>query len=174
MTGPLHQSEQKERLAELLRDLRILNERANSSTLSQFTVAELADEGGRFAKQSQVNGTKPITEYPRLPSDSFPAQASAVPNEPPLGFSVDAMEPLGTQAEIERSLRSLSTNEAGVGCGDGGDDVGGTPRSSPFPSSTSKSPSSSQHEMVKAGPSGAGQASLVSPRAAPPLHKRKL
>jgi hypothetical protein len=120
MTSPSATKEQRDRFLELMRDIAVAKERANLTTLSQFAESEANAEGGRHSRRSQIVGTRVAAEYPRLPADSFPAQASAVPNtEPALGFSIDAMEPLGTQAEIERSLRSLSTNhEAGVGCGE--------------------------------------------------------
>jgi hypothetical protein len=94
---PSHQDEQKERLRVLLQDhwrdrralrddIAVANERANATTYSVFIESELNAEEGRFKKSSQVVGTRHDVSYPRLPSDSFPAQATAVPNtEPTLG-----------------------------------------------------------------------------------------
>jgi hypothetical protein len=123
VTGPSHQDEQKERVRVLLQDhwrdrralrddITVANERANATTYSVFTESELNAEEGRFKKSTQVVGTRVAAEYPRLPSDSFPAQASAVPNtEPPLGINVNYVEPCGTEPEILRSLSHLPTTD---------------------------------------------------------------
>jgi hypothetical protein len=68
-------------------------------------VAELYDDSrphGRFAVGA------PLTQYPKQPPDS-PWHRDVVGLEPPLGHSVDAMEPVGTAAEIEASIRRLET-----------------------------------------------------------------
>jgi hypothetical protein len=57
--------------------------------------------GGRFAVSS-----KPVTEVPRQPAHS-PWHHDPVGLEPPLGYSVDEMEPVGTPAEVEASIRQL-------------------------------------------------------------------
>jgi hypothetical protein len=76
-----------------------------------------ADEnrGGRFAAlaQATVIGTSPQVQYPRGPNWT----ADPVPPEAPLGFEVDAIEPVGTANEIERSLRqpAAAVEAASVG-----------------------------------------------------------
>jgi hypothetical protein len=55
------------------------------------------ERGGRFAAASPtrtVVGTSPMT-YPRLPLTAPSNQAAMVGDEPPLGFSVNDMEPVG-------------------------------------------------------------------------------
>jgi hypothetical protein len=68
------------------------------------------DEGGRFAVSDQprrhVVGSTPMPQYPIQPGGAWSNQAAAVPPEPSLGFSVNELEPLGTRAEIEQSLRA--------------------------------------------------------------------
>jgi|SRR5262249_12194607 len=58
------------------------------------------DRGGRFAfagSPKTVTGSSPI-QYPAQPAHS-PWAKDACPPEPPLGFSVDAMEPVGEPFE---------------------------------------------------------------------------
>jgi hypothetical protein len=63
-----------------------------------------ADEnrGGRFAAlaQARVVGAKPAPTYPAGPQWSHDPTGP----EPALGYDVDAIEPIGTAAEVERSL----------------------------------------------------------------------
>ncbi len=75
-----------------------------TSSYHQFA---LSDEGpgGRFANQEKksTTGAAPIPTYPALPANS-PWHRDLVPPEPPLDIDVNAVEPVGTEAEIERSL----------------------------------------------------------------------
>jgi hypothetical protein len=51
-----------------------------------------------------------------LPQGAFPNQAAAVPSEPSLGVAIDQMEPVGTYAEIEKSVEnSLAALHGGEG-----------------------------------------------------------
>ena len=61
------------------------------------------DAGGRYAKLTPNILTGQTQQVPRLPENS-PWHHDPVPATQPLGFSVDAMEPVGTQAEIEASI----------------------------------------------------------------------
>ena len=63
------------------------------------------DAGGRYAKltPSNVIGSKPTPQYPSLPASS-PWSQFDQNVEPVLGFSVDAMEPVGTPTEVQSSL----------------------------------------------------------------------
>jgi hypothetical protein len=79
------------------------------TTFSTFAEA-FADEdrGGRFKPEqaTHVIGTTPIPKYPELPASS-PSHHDVVPDEPPLGFSVDEMTPVGSQQEIQASIEKL-------------------------------------------------------------------
>ena len=58
--------------------------------------------GGRFAKltPTTVTGSTPTHQYPKLPADSpFNQAATMVPDEPPLGIDINAMEPVGEHFE---------------------------------------------------------------------------
>jgi hypothetical protein len=93
----------------------------NKSTYAGFAQA-FADEdrGGRFKAVNQTIHTAATPVYPVQPPNS-PFRRDPAGQEPPLGFSVDQMDPVGTAAEIEASLERLG--EAGLPSGqpDGGD-----------------------------------------------------
>jgi len=57
---------------------------------------------GRFA----VGARQPVTEYPRQPETS-PWHHDPVGLEPPLGYSVETMEPVGEPHEVADSLKQL-------------------------------------------------------------------
>lgn len=69
--------------------------------------AEIGEEmGGRFKRLAAI----PVTGVPTIPT--LPASSPwSVPDptgiEPPLGVDIGAMEPTGTEQEIQRSLASL-------------------------------------------------------------------
>lgn len=62
----------------------------------------LQDQGGRYAVETTIVGSKPGPVYPRLPDQSPFLQDTGV--EPPLGYRIDDLEPCGNPHEIERSL----------------------------------------------------------------------
>jgi hypothetical protein len=63
------------------------------------------DAGGRYAKltPSNVIGSATSPQYPQQPENS-PWHHDPVAATEPLGFSVDAMEPVGTHAEVQASI----------------------------------------------------------------------
>ena len=68
--------------------------------------------GGRFKKQSPtIIGSTPAPSYPKQPANS-PWSSDPVPATEPLGFSVDAMEPVGTPEEIEKSIRADNSDRS--------------------------------------------------------------
>jgi hypothetical protein len=93
---PLSQSDRRK---ELERDRAVARDTMHSRAQSS-----LVDEsGGRFSKvsPSKVTGAEPIS-YPQQPEGSPWAHADRNP-EPPFG-DVNEMEPVGSAAEIQRSL----------------------------------------------------------------------
>ena len=60
-------------------------------------VDEILGAQGRFAEGARVTGTDPAARYPRLP-DSSPWNAERGV-EPPLGYSVEEVEPVGEAHE---------------------------------------------------------------------------
>ncbi|SRR6266540_466107 len=88
---PADEISQVERRMVLANDRKVL---ATYHGVAQTSVDD--DRGGRFAVGSPttVVGTSPIN-YPRQPESSPANQAALVGDEPPLGFSVNDMEPVG-------------------------------------------------------------------------------
>lgn len=100
-TDPISQREKRE-IMENDRLVREAGER-RGRTYAGHALDNEPDVGGRFAKVSTttVVGTSPIN-YPQQPPGS-PWHSDPCPPEPPLGFSVDAMEPVGEKYEVEAS-----------------------------------------------------------------------
>jgi hypothetical protein len=88
---PADEISQAERRRVLANDRRVL---ATYHGVAQTSVDD--DRGGRYAKvtTTTVIGASPIN-YPRQPENSPANQAALVGDEPPLGFSVNDMEPVG-------------------------------------------------------------------------------
>ena len=115
--GPSHQAEQKERLA-VLKNEQQSNLRPGDYEPS--TLHEMANLGidtdissGR-SKGDYVSGSQAATNYPAIPSGPWSADYAKVPDEPPLGYAIDAQEPVGTFAEISLSAAGASA-DAGNG-----------------------------------------------------------
>ena len=100
MNNPADMISQKEKREVLRNDHQVAQDRRVSTyrDAAQASVDDLF--GGRFATigKPTVTGTGSIS-YPRLPKDAPSNQATMVPDEPPLGVSVDAIEPVGSVGE---------------------------------------------------------------------------
>jgi hypothetical protein len=85
--------------------------KSKAGTYHQIAETEFTGDRGRWTarERSTVIGSEPVT-YPKLP-DASPWANNPVGQEPPLGFSIDALEPTGTHVEVEQSLQALG--EAG-------------------------------------------------------------
>jgi hypothetical protein len=88
---PADEISQAERRRVLENDRRVL---ATYHGVAQTSVDD--DRGGRYAKviTTTVIGASPIN-YPRQPGSSPANQAALAGDEPPLGFSVNDIEPVG-------------------------------------------------------------------------------
>jgi hypothetical protein len=89
--------------AEVLRNDRALRPGDREPTTFHQLASVDVELGGRFARPDYITGTEPASRYPHLPASS-PWASDPVPPEEPLGFAIDAMDPVGTAAEIEASL----------------------------------------------------------------------
>src|SRR5262245_23373298 len=91
---------------EIVRRIAAAQERRGRTYLGQ--TQDLDDMGGRFARvvRTTVTGTEPITRYPNQPVDS-PWHADPIGTEPPLGVSVDAIEPVG---ELHERFQDVSSS----------------------------------------------------------------
>jgi len=100
---------QAERKAVLQNDLRVRRQ-ADAFSYHDRAVADAEVElGGRFgalAKPTVVSG--PV--YPQQPANS-PWHSDPVPDEPSLGYSVEAVEPVGEPGEIARSVAEVEPHE---------------------------------------------------------------
>jgi hypothetical protein len=94
------QEQQQERLDVLRNEQRL---RDQASTLSQFAESDAATTLGRFSAISSpvVVGANAIPKYPAAYLNHDP-----VPDEPCLGVSVDAMEPVGENHELKATVPS--------------------------------------------------------------------
>lgn len=73
------------------------------TTYHQFSQTDADNAGGRYAKLHPPTNASSPNPYPPQPPNS-PFHHDPVPKEEPLGYSVDAHEPVGTAKEIEASL----------------------------------------------------------------------
>jgi hypothetical protein len=82
---------------------RIMAEERRGRTDQGHALDGEPDLGGRFAKvnTTTVVGASPIS-YPQQPAGS-PWRSDECPPEGPLGYSVDAVEPVGEHYEVEAS-----------------------------------------------------------------------
>jgi hypothetical protein len=103
------QREQRLRHETLENDRRV-REQQRGSTFAEFATAEAAEDRGRFTshEKSFVIGSteNPATAYPA----AF-LQRDPVPKEEPLNYDVNAMEPVGTAAEVQASIDKLPKPE---------------------------------------------------------------
>jgi hypothetical protein len=91
----------------------MLRKKAEGSTFFQHAIASANDEAGaRYAKQNPtaVVGANPIA-YPQLPEGSpWARQWPEGPDE--FGVEIDAMEPVGSDKEIEEAAEILRSRSA--------------------------------------------------------------
>jgi hypothetical protein len=97
MTSPSAIREQKER-REVLK-----NDRAEPTTFHQLANLDTSP-GGRFSPGGYVSGSEAIVQYPPLPASSlWSGEGPQVPDEGPTNIDINAQEPTGTFAEVQRS-----------------------------------------------------------------------
>jgi hypothetical protein len=92
---------QAEKLAQLH------NDRLLKGGVAYSHVVDLYDDTrphGRFA----VGARQPLTEYPRQPPHSPWFETRFNGPEAPLGYSVNQMDPVGTPAEVARSVEAAT------------------------------------------------------------------
>ena len=101
-----------EKLQTLLQDqaLRNAQRRRDASTFSQFATSEANADTGRYA---QINKAAVVGATPKQPDYAAPNWANDPTGvEPPLGFDVNEIEPVGRQDEIEASIQRLELERA--------------------------------------------------------------
>jgi hypothetical protein len=98
---------QHEKRAVLLNDARVQQQKQSEppATLHAFSVAEADTPRGRFTsiEKATVIGVSPANTYPKGPDWT----ADPVPKTEPLNYDINAMEPVGTVAEVQASIDRL-------------------------------------------------------------------
>jgi hypothetical protein len=74
----------------------------NGDTGTFLSHTHIDDAGGRFAavNAATIVGSEPAVKYPQLPSSSPWHGSDPVPDEPPLGYRIDAMPELENPAGV--------------------------------------------------------------------------
>jgi hypothetical protein len=76
----------------------------SSTYLDRARAEESLASSGRF--KNELSAPVPsVPTYPPQPASS-PWAAASVPDEPPLGVDINALEPVGTAAEVAKSQES--------------------------------------------------------------------
>lgn len=108
MTGPSAKAEQAERRAIIKGDQQSAPRPNEPSTM--FQMANLNVDTGvtpsRVGKDSYVTGSEKSVSYPAS-AGPWSSSYGRVPDERPLGYSVEEMVPCGEHFEVARSLASL-------------------------------------------------------------------
>src|SRR5262245_52850087 len=94
-------------------------DRAQPTTL--FEQARVAEQLDSTKYKSAVTGTKPTQDFPAIPSGPWSSGwAQGLPNaEPALGYAINEQEPVGTPAEVQRSLEALAATSSPQGSNTG-------------------------------------------------------
>jgi hypothetical protein len=107
MTGPSAKAEQTLRRDVLRNEQQSKLRPDEHEPSTMFAMANLGVDtsvsSGRVGKD-YVAGQDLSVNYPRQPSGPWSADYAKVPDEPPLGYAIDAQEPVGTFAEVQASL----------------------------------------------------------------------
>jgi hypothetical protein len=102
---------------------RIIASERRLSTYRAFAEADAdVDLGGRFSKlhPTSVTGALPNHQFPQQPETSPANQMAMMPDEPPLGYSVNDLDPTGERWEQERSKRDAPASPEAVDAGASG------------------------------------------------------
>jgi hypothetical protein len=86
--------------------LALLRQDRPGSTMFQQARADVEmAQGGRFGAVSKttVTGSVPSQQVPRQPATAW--VNDRLPDEPPLGYEINAVEPVGTYQEIQQSIQ---------------------------------------------------------------------
>jgi Zn-dependent M28 family amino/carboxypeptidase len=107
--------DQKERRAVLASDQQSKLRPGEHEPSTMFQMANL-DTGvtpSRVGK-SYVSGSEQAVQYEAIPSGPWSSDYARLADEPPLGYPIDAQEPVGTFAEVQVSLSAAGASaEAG-------------------------------------------------------------
>jgi hypothetical protein len=88
---------------------RVLELERATTLLEQAKISEALDSQ---RSKSLVVGTEQAVQYPAGSGPWSPGYWANVPDEPPLGYAINEQEPVGTPAEVARSLQDLAAPTA--------------------------------------------------------------
>jgi hypothetical protein len=108
--GPANDIPQSER-RQVSENDRVARRAATYHSLASADIDQ--ERGGRFATMNKpaVTGTDPAVRVPQQPANSFWSR-DLLPPEPPLGWSVEAQEPVGEVWEVEQSMETRTDGRA--------------------------------------------------------------
>ena len=96
MTSPSLADENKER-AQIMKAEAALRDQERAATMHGFAEAEFSQPRGRFTEAEGKQFVVGSTPLPKYPAGGAPwSDADPVPDEPPLGYRVDDLEPTGS------------------------------------------------------------------------------
>ena len=115
-----HQREQQERQAVLTGEQKLRPGDYEPSTL--HAMSRLSNDlEGRASARDYVTGSEQTTNYPPIQSGPWSSDYAKLPDEPALGFSVEAVEPTGTPAEVAASIAAANLISASAAQPNGGE-----------------------------------------------------
>jgi hypothetical protein len=105
--------DQNERRRVLRNDARVRDQSRNGNTGTFLSHTHIDDAGGRFAavNAATIVGSEPAVKYPQLPSSSPWHGSDPVPDEPPLGYRVDALNPIKSPTGVPSVSPLVATDD---------------------------------------------------------------
>ena len=108
MTGPSAKAEQALRRDVLRNDQQSNLRPGDYEPSTMHEMSRLSNDlEGRHSARDYLSGSAQATDYPAIPSGPWSSDYARVPDEPPLGFDMNAVEPTGTPAEVAASIVAL-------------------------------------------------------------------
>jgi hypothetical protein len=115
VSGPSAKSEQAERRAIIKGDQQSKLRPDEHEPTTLHAMSRLSNDlEGRASARDYVAGSDAATDYPAIPSGPWSSGYGRLPDELPLGWSVDAQEPCGEAFEVARSLEIAGSASAPV------------------------------------------------------------
>jgi len=114
--GPEDLLSQAEKRRVMLQDADVRNQSRNGDTGTFLSHTHIDDAGGRFVavNAATIVGSEPAVKYPQLPSASPWSGADPVPDEPPLGYSIDAVPEHEPSTGVPRLIAAVLDNLYGL------------------------------------------------------------
>ena len=102
--GPSAKAEMAERRAVITADQQSKLRPSDSAPSTMHAMSRLSNDlEGRQSARDYLSGSDVATDYPFISAGPWSSDYAKVPDEPPLGYAIDAQEAVGTFAEISLS-----------------------------------------------------------------------